>query len=144
MLKDPTAISVGMVFRDPDGLLVTCKSVVLPFCCSVKEAKAASLHEGLQWLLELHHFEVDMELDVKIVVDASHLEPFAIDEFGCIIGDCQGLVVNSYFSIQFVKQQANRPAHCLAKAACSHASPFISFSIPSILEDTLLVDLFIF
>ena len=143
MLKDPTAVGVGMVLCDFDGLLVTCKSVVLPFCCSVKEAKAVGLREGLQWLLEFHHFEVDVELDVKIAVDAFHSEPFAIDEFGCIISDCRGLVANSYFSIQFVKQQTNRPTHCLARAARSHASPFISFSVSSILENTLLADLFI-
>ena len=45
-----------------------------------------------------------MELDAKIVVDAFLSEPLAIDKFGCIIGDCRGLVVNSYFSIQFVKR----------------------------------------
>ena len=123
--------------------MVACKSVVLPFCCSVKEAKAVCLRKGLQWLLELHHFEVDVELDAKIVVDAFHSEPLAIDEFGCIIGDCRGLVANSYFSIQFVKRQANRATHFLARATRSHASPFISFSIPSILEDTLLADLLI-
>ena len=143
MLKDPTTIGVGMVLRDSDGLLVSCKSIVLPFYCSVKEAEAAGLCEGLQWLLEFYHFEVDVELDAKIVVDAFHSEPLAIDEFGCIIGDCRGLVVNSYFSIHFVKRQANRRTHCLARAVRSHASPFISFSIPSILEDTLLADLFI-
>ena len=143
MLKDPTAVGVRMVLRDSDGLLVACKSVVLPFCCSVKEAEATGLCEGLQWLLELHHFEVDAELDAKIVVDAFHSEPLAIDEFGCIIGDCRGLVANSYFSIQFVKRQANKSAHCLARADHSHASLFISFSIPSILEDTLLAYLLI-
>ena len=121
----------------------TCKYVILLFCCFVKEAEAVGLCEGLQWLLELYHFEVDVELDAKIVVDAFHLKPFAIDEFGCIISDCRGFVANSYFSIQFVKQQANKLAHCLARAACSHVSHFISFSIPSILEDTLLVDLLI-
>ena len=143
MLNDPTIVGVGMVLRDSNGLLFACKYVVLPFCCSVKEAEAAGLREGLQWLLELHHFEVDVELDANIVVDAFHSEPLVIDEFGCIIGDCRGLVANSYFSIQFVKRQANRPAHCLARAARSHASHFISFSIPSILEDTLLAYLFI-
>ena len=66
MLKDPTVVGVGMVLRDSDGLLVACKSVVLPFRCFVKEAEAASLREGLQWLLELHHFEVDV---AKIVVE---------------------------------------------------------------------------
>ena len=45
-----------------------------------------------------------MELDAKIVVDAFLSEPLAIDKFGCIIGDCRGLVANSYFSIQFVKR----------------------------------------
>ena len=84
-----------------------------------------------------------MELDAKIVVDAFHSEPQDIDEFGRIISDCRGWVANSYFSIQFVKRQTNRLAHCLARAARSHANPFISFSIPSILKDTLLADLLI-
>ena len=88
MLKNLTIVRVGMVLRDSDGLLVACKSVVLPFCCSVKEVEAASLREGLQWLLELHYFEVDVELDAKIVVDTFHSEPLAINEFGCIIDDC--------------------------------------------------------
>ena len=143
MLKDPIAVGVGMVLHDSDGLLVACKSIVLLFCCSVKVAEAVGLREGLQWLLELHHFKVDVELDAKIVFDVFYSNPLAIDEFGCIIGDRRGLVSNSYFSIQFVKRQANRPTHCLARAVRSHASPFISFSIPSILEDTLLADLLI-
>ena len=84
MLKDPTTIGVGMFLRDSDGLLVACKYVVLSFRCYVKEAEAAGLRDGLQWLLELHHFEVDVELDAKIVVDAFHSEPLAIDKFGCI------------------------------------------------------------
>ena len=136
MLKDPIAVGVGMVLRDSDGLLVPCKSFVLPFCYSVKKVEVAGLREGLQWLLELHHFEVDVELDAKIMVDIFDLEPLPTNEFGCIIGDCRGLVANSYFSIQFVKRQANRQSHCLARAARSHTSPFISFSILSILEDT--------
>ena len=37
----------------------------------------------------------------------------------------------------------NRSAHCLVRAARSHASPFILFYILSILEDTILVDLLI-
>ena len=56
-----------MVLRDSDGLLVACKSFVLPLCCSVKEAEAVGRHKGLQWLFELHHFKVDVELDAKIV-----------------------------------------------------------------------------
>ena len=81
MLKNPIAVRVGMVLRDSDGLLIAYKAIVLPFCCSVKEAKVAGLCEGLPWLLELHHFEVDVELDAKITVDAFHSEPFIIDEF---------------------------------------------------------------
>ena len=123
--------------------MVAFKYVVLPFCCYVKKAEAAGIHEGLQWLLELHHFDVDVELVAKIMVDAFHSQPLAIDEFECIIGDCRSLVANSYFSIQFVKRQTNRPTHCLARGARSHTSHFISFLIFSILEDTLLIDLLI-
>ena len=99
MLKDPITVGVAIVLRDFDRLLVACKSVVLPFYCSVKETEAAGLRKGLQWLLEFHHFEVDVKLDAKIVVYAFHSKPLAIEEFGCIIDDCQGLVANSSFSI---------------------------------------------
>ena len=84
-----------------------------------------------------------MVVDAKIVVDAFHSGPLTIDKFGCIINDCRGLVANSYFSMQFVKRKANRPAHCLARAGCSHGSPFISLSIPFILENTLVAYLLI-
>ena len=106
---------------------VTCKSVVLPFCCSVKEVEAAGIREGLQWLLELHHFEVDVELDAKIVVDAFYSEPLVIGEFRCIIDNCRGFIANSYFSIQFVKRQMNGRAHCLVRVARSHVSPLFRF-----------------
>ena len=39
-----------------------------------------------------------MELDAKIMVDAFHLAPLAIDEFGSIIRDCQGLIANRNLS----------------------------------------------
>ena len=45
MIKDPTTVGVRMVLRDSNGLLVACKSVVLPFCCSIKEAEEAGLRE---------------------------------------------------------------------------------------------------
>ena len=51
MLKDPTAVGVGMVLCDFYGLLVACKSVVLLFCYYVKEAEVVGLRERLQWLL---------------------------------------------------------------------------------------------
>ena len=88
MLKAPTVVGVGMVLHDSDELLIVCKYVVLPFCYSIKDDEEVGFREGLQWPLELHHFEVDVELDVNIVVDAFHSEPLAIDEFGCIIGNC--------------------------------------------------------
>ena len=99
MLKDPTTVGVGMVLRDYNRLLIACKSVVLPFVYSIKKAEAAGLREGLQWLFKLHHFEINVELDAKIMVDAFHSKPLTIDEFGCIINDYRGLVANSYFSI---------------------------------------------
>ena len=130
----------SLVLRDSDGLLVACKYIVLLFCCSVKKVEADGFcdYNGC-----LSFIEVDAELDVNIVVDAFHSEPLTIDGFGCIISDCRGLVANSYFSIQFVKRQANKSTHCLNRVARSHASPFISFLIPSILEDILLADLLI-
>ena len=76
-----------------------------------------------------------MELDAKIVVDAFHSKPLAIDDFGCIIGDCRGLVANNYFYIHFVKRQANRPAHCLARATRSHARPFRPCLVRRIKQD---------
>ena len=43
MLKAPTALGVGMVLCDFDGLLIACKSVVLLFCCSVKKVEVVGL-----------------------------------------------------------------------------------------------------
>ena len=82
-------------------------------------------------------------LDAKIVMDTFHSKSLVIGKFECIIGDYRDLVDNSYFSIQFVKPQANRSTHYLTKVVRFYANSFILFSIPYILDDTLLADLLI-
>ena len=45
------------------------------------------------------------------------------------------------YSIRFVKRQANKCVHVLAKHACFNASLYESFVIPSWLEEVIISDL---
>ena len=55
------------------------------------------------------------------------------------VGD--GLRGKGNYSIRFVKRQANKCAHVLAKHACFNASLYESFVIPSWLEEVIISDL---
>ena len=48
---------------------------------------------------------------------------------------------NGNYSIRFVKRQANKCAHVLARHACFNASLYESFVIPSWLEEVIFSDL---
>ena len=60
---------------------------------------------------------------------------------GFLISDCMCLRGNGNYPIRFVKRQANKCAHVLAKHACFNASLYESFVIPSWLKEVIIYDL---
>ena len=115
--------------------------MLLPLSCSVKEAKALALREALLWALSLKLVDVDFETDSLLVVNNLSSHSLDSSEYGFLISNCVCLRGNGNYSIRFVKRQANKCAHVLAKHACFNASLYKSFVIPYWLEEVIIYDL---
>ena len=141
MFRDLSAIGLGMVMRRNDGQFYACKTLLLPLSCSVKEAEALALREALLWALSLKLVDVEFETDSLLVVNSLSSHFLDRSEYGFLIADCVCLRGKGNYSIRFVKRQANKCAHVLAKHACFNASLYESFVIPSWLEKVIISDL---
>ena len=140
MFRDLSSIGLGIVMRRNDGQFYACKTLRMPLC-SVKEAEALALREALLWALSLKLVDVEFETDSLLVVNSFSSHSLDCSEYGFLILDCVCLRGNGNYSIQFVKRQANKCAHVLARHACFNASLYESFVIPSWLEEVILSDL---
>ena len=131
MFRDLSAIGMGMMMRRNDGQFYAYKTLLMPLSCSVKEAKALVLREALLWALSLKLVDVEFETDFLLVVNSLSSHSLDCSEYGFIILDCVCLRGNGNYSIRFIKRQANKCAHVLARHACFNANLYESFVIPS-------------
>ena len=141
MFRDLSAIGMGMVMRRNDGQFYACKTLLMPLSCSVKEAEALALREALLWALSLKLVDVEFETDSLLVVNSLSSHSLDCSEYGFIISDCVRLRGNGNYSIRFIKRQANKCTHVLARYACFNASLYESFVIHFWLEDMVIYDL---
>ena len=141
MFRDLSSIGMGMVMRRNDDQFYACKTLLMPLFCSVKEAEALALCEALLWALSLKLVDVEFETDSLLVVNSLSSHSLDYSEYGFIISNCVCLRGNGNYSIRFVKRQANKCAHVLARHACFNASLYESFVIPSWLEEVVISDL---
>jgi ribonuclease HI len=90
---------------------------------ALKEAMEAVMYRGLSHVI--------FESDSKLVVDAISSRQAGISEFSMLISYIQSLLrMNNYFEVKFVKRQANKVAHSLARAAFSMSRRRIFDSVP--------------
>jgi len=112
-----------------------------PCILPVDVGEALGLHLALQWLSDMQFDNVDFETDSKLTSDAFLSDRNDTSEFGCIISSCRSLF-NALFSnsrVEFVRRQANRIAHALAREATLLASPAIYYNISTCIE-TLIIN----
>ena len=109
--------------------------------CSVKEAEALALREALLWALSLKLVDMEFETDSLLVVNSLSSHSLDCSEYGFLISDCVCLRGKGNYSIRFIKRQANKYAHVLARHIYFNASLYESFVIPSWLEEMLISDL---
>lgn len=63
-----------------------------------------------------------------------------MSEFDCIISSCRSLFSSTFANsrVEFVRRQANRVAHALAREAMLLASPVIYYYIPNCIESLII------
>lgn len=89
----------------------------------------------------MSHHVVCIESDSLLCVQAINHSQENHLEVGHILEDFRTtLLARSGFSIQFVKRQANKVAHLMARLPCSLDCPNILTSPPDLLLETLLHD----
>lgn len=137
------SFSVGLVLRDHTGTLVHGKTSNKPMVTSVFEAEAVAVLEGLKWLLDLNQDNVVIESDSPLTVKALHSPLDNLWEVGFILDACRSIIDSRPgFSVSFVKRQANRVAHVVAKIPCSLNCQIMFTSPSSMVLETLMYDLF--
>ena len=74
---------------------------------------------------------MEFETDCKPVADALSLPTTQNSELGDIISQCKSLIANnSDYVVLFVRRQANKVAHSIAKASLSNPSPYVCHDVP--------------
>ncbi|XP_074346617.1 uncharacterized protein LOC141685409 [Apium graveolens] len=139
-LGDPS-FSMGMVLRDQTSAFVTCKMICRAMVSSVVEAEAQTILEGLQWLLTMNYDRVNIESDSLKSVRAIHSPDMNLLEVGFFIDACRLLLdAKVGFSVSFIKRQANRVAHLVAKLPCSMNCQNVITAPSNMLLESLMYD----
>jgi len=127
---------IGYCFRDSDGTFVLAKTVTYPCIVPVDVGEVLGLHAAVQWLSDMQFNSVDFEMDSKLTVDAFLSTKNDTSEFGSIISSCRSLF-SSVFSnsrVEFIRRQANRVAHALARDALLLSSLAVYYDIHNCIE----------
>lgn len=139
-----SSFSAGMVLRDHHGSFLKARNIGSAGEVPVFEAEAWGVLQALRWIQSLPVSEVEVECDSLLTVSALHKRTEFCLEVGFILADCISILCSRPdITVSFVKKQANKVAHLLARVPClvNSSNDFLS-PPPSVLE-TLLYDSFL-
>jgi ribonuclease HI len=103
------------------------------------EGEAMAVIEAMEEMMERGISFVTFESDSKLVVDAISSKQVGLSEFSTLIAHIQNLLrMNNYFEVKYVKRQANKVVHSLARAAFSMSRRCIFDSVPRCIETQLI------
>jgi len=96
------------------------------------EAEFIALLESIKTTISNGIHTVLFETDCMSLVDALTSPAISISEFGNLVSQCRRLLSSNLdYVVSFVKRQANRVAHTIARASLSHSSPHTCNDVPS-------------
>jgi ribonuclease HI len=123
------------VLRDAHGGFKLAGSNIVPTTFSVIEGEAMALMEAMEEVIHRGFPYVIFESDSKLVVDAIYSGQSGVSEFSLLISHIQSLLrLHNYFEVKYVRRQANKVAHYLARAAFSISRRRVFDSVPPCIE----------
>jgi ribonuclease HI len=129
----------GWVLRDSHGYFKLAGSNIVATTFSVLEGEALALVEAMNEVIQRGLPFVIFESDSKLVVDAIYSKQTGVSEFSLLITHIQSLLrLHNYFEVKYVRRQANKVAHYLARAAFSMSSRRVFDYVPPCIETYLI------
>jgi ribonuclease HI len=126
------------VLRDSRGCFKLAGSNTMPSSFTVMEGEALALIEAMEEIICRGYTYVSFESDSKLVVDAITHRQTGVSDFSLLISHIQSLLsLHNYFEVKYVRRQANKVAHYLARAAFSMSSRRVFDSVPPCIETYL-------
>jgi len=114
--------------------------MVFPSISTTAEGEATALQQALQIALDLGLNRVVFETDCQLVVNVVLSNSTYVNELGSLLSNCRAMLFsNASYALAYVRRQANRVAHNLARASILHASPNI-FNHPPHCIDSIILD----
>ena len=135
--------SVGMIMRDHLGSFVACKVACFPMVETVFEAEMVGIREAPSWIKEgqFSSTQVLVESDSLLSVKAILEDKMNLLEVGEVVEECkQELQSLSSVSVRFIRKDANRVAHVIARISCLANSNIVFTSPPTCLLEALSFD----
>jgi ribonuclease HI len=128
----------GWILRDYRGQFQLAGSNIIHASLSVLEGEAMALIEAMEEVIHRGLSFVIFESDSKLMVDAISSRQAGVSDFSILISHIQSLLrLNNYFEVKYVKRQANKVAHSLARAAFSMSRRCIFDSVPPCIDSLL-------
>lgn len=135
------SFSLGMVIRDHRDVFLHGRTLRFAGKVGVLEAELIGIMEALKWTSEFHDQAFCVESDSILGVQAINETSQNHLEAGVDIEQCRSIISSrASVSLSFVKKQANKDAHLMARLPCMLNS-FVCYSSPplSVLE-TIMSD----
>ena len=133
--------SVGMVVRDHNGMFIAAKVMSLPRPGTILEAESIGVREALSWIMQRGDEQGIIESDSLLTIRALQGKKKYLLEVGHVVDSCKSLIQSILgFVFSYVRKQANKVAHDLARYPCSVNCSHVFTSPPSQLLETLKND----
>lgn len=133
--------AVGMVLRNHQGQYLGGKTMRFAGMVSVLEAELTGITEALSWSQEIAGGSVVIESDSLLSVNAVNNQQVNLLELGDLLNQCSTILrSNVGLSVGYVRKQANKVAHKIARFPCELNSFVVNPSPPMHLLETLLSD----
>jgi len=122
---------LGIFFRDSSEAFLLDFLKYSYFNYTPLEAEALDLFEAINIAINFHMPSIIFESDCRLLVDTLNSNSTPNNIFGDIISRCKDLLSSrNNFIVSYVRRQANRVAHIIARASLSHPSPYIFHEVP--------------
>lgn len=132
---------IGMVLRDHKGVFFKARSVCREGQVSVFEAESSGVLEAIRWVHEMGIQNVTIECDSMLTVQAVNKRTTNALHVGNVLQEIyMFLDLIPHLDVSFIRKQANKVAHALARVPCQ-VNCFVEFlSPPHLVLENLMYD----